>query len=187
MPKPRTEIEADAEKQVAAMLKINRESVPKLAKMRALTENDPELSLTERAKRSEVGYATAKRWHKLGLLNPDNYKLALTIAQRIGPEMNQIIAENAAGLVIESQRQVLRMLPSASAKEASSISVQQQQIAHLATGQATARVEYTTREEVIAEMRSIGMIRKPEPEVEVEVIDGEVVEEAADLVETPLD
>lgn len=187
MAKPRTEIEADAEKQVASMLKINRESIPKLAVMRTLTEENPGMSLTERAQKSGVSYNQAKRWHKKGLLDPNNYRLALTIAQRLGPEMNQIIAENAAGLVVESQRQVLKKLPEATAKEASSIAVQQQQIAHLASGQATARVEFTTREEVIAEMRDIGLIPKAQPEIEVEVIDGEVVEETATSEKTPLD
>ena len=164
---------ATPEEQAAALLKIHHSSLPKLAKLRILNEQHPTMPLCEKSKLAEVGYATAQRWRKAGLLDPDNYKLQLTIAQRLGPELQQVIAENAAGLMIEGQRQVLRRLPEASAKEASKIVTEQQQVAHLATGQATAIVSYTTREELIAKMRERGLIADAPEEIE-----GEFEEEA---------
>lgn len=167
---PKTEIEQDAEKQAAALLRINRESLPKLAALRAITQAQPTLTLEKQAKAAGVSYITAQRWRKKGLLDPDSYELALSIAQRLGPEFQNIIAENSAGLVVEAQRQVLRKLPEASAKEASGIAVQQQQIAHLATGQATSIVEFTTTEELIMQIKEAGLLDKPQE------IDGEFEE-----------
>lgn len=163
---PKTDIVTDAEAQTAALLKLNRTSLPKLALLRHLCETQPLLPFSEKARKAGCGIATAERWRKKGLLDPDNYNLALSIAQKIGPEYSNIIVENAAGLVIEGQRQTLRMLPTASAKEASAIAAQQQQIALLETGRATSIVEYQTREEAISAMEQAGL-----------VIEAEVVEE----------
>jgi hypothetical protein len=171
---PKTEIEKNAEVQAASLLKINRASLPKLASLRAITAADPGLGLEKAAKAAGCSYITAQRWRKKGFLDPDNYNLALSIAQRLGPEFQNIIAENSAGLIIEAQRQVLRKLPEASAKDASGIAVQQQQVAHLATGQATSIVEFSSREELILSLKEAGLLKKPE-----EVIEGEIVGESA--------
>lgn len=171
---PKTEIEKDAEAQASALLRINRTSLPKLAALRAITAADPSLGLEKAAKAAGCSYITAQRWRKKGLLDPDNYSLALSIAQRYGPEIHSIVSENAVGLLIEAQRQTLRKLPEASAKEASGIAVQQQQIAQLATGNATSIVEFTTREELIAQIKEAGLLRKPQ-ELDADAV--EIIEE----------
>lgn len=164
----------DAAEQTAALLRIHHASLPKLAMLRQLCEQEPGEPLTKHAATAEVKYVTAKRWKRAGLLDPDNYKLKLSVAQRLGPEYNQLIAENAGGIVIEAQRRVLQDLPNASAKDASAIAAQQQGIAHLATGQATSIVEYQTREQLILAMKDAGLLAESP-----EVIEGEVVEETA--------
>lgn len=172
----KVEPESDPVLVAAHLAKVQPKSLPKLARLRAVCELEPELPLAQKAEKSGVSYNQAQRWRKKGLLDPDNYRLALSIAQQLGPELQNVIASNAAGLTIEAQRQTLRKLPEASAKEASSIAAQQQQIAHLASGQATSRVEFTTREEAIAKFKELGLIRKDEPIT----VTAEVIEEDDD-------
>lgn len=164
---PKTEVEKDPAAQAAYLLKINKESLPKLAALRTICETQPEMPFVQAAELANISYNQAQRWRKRGLLDPDNYKLALSIAQRIGPEYQTLIAENAAGLMIEGQRQTLRMLPEANAKQASSIVAEQQQVMHLATGRATSNVVFTTREETIAAMEEAGLL------IEAEVVEEE--------------
>lgn len=159
---PKVDIITDSEAQTAALLRLNHSSLPKLALLRQVCEQEPGLPFSKKAEKAGVALITAERWRKKGLLDPDNYKLALSIAQKIGPEYSNILAENAAGLAVEAQRQTLRELPKATAKEASAIAAQQQQIALLETGRATRIVEYQTREETIAAMEEAGLVLEAE-------------------------
>lgn len=118
---------------------------------------------------SDVPYATARDWLRKGLLDPDNLSLKIELAKTVTPETMIAMAENAAGLVIEGQKQVARTLHNASPRDASKISREQFDIHQLATGQATARVEFMSRDDLLREIENLKLNEG--------VIDAEVVEE----------
>jgi hypothetical protein len=120
--------------------------------------------------RAGVPYDTGKYWNKKGWLDQENDEITMALARTITPETMIAMAQNAAGLVIEAQKQVGKTIKQANARDASTIARQQFDIHQLATGQATARVEFMSADDLIREVEKLRL--------DEGFIEGEVVEES---------